>query len=123
LWKEFVVDFLADNPLAPMPSKSKTAVKARDVLEWEYCPLMPEDQMRHPQPQYLLYHPDKASWSVEDHCIRFIVTVVRDNMLNRLWIGDDLQIRGLEIAKAVFDILVFLRTSRLGLLRHWSQEE
>ncbi|KAK3307502.1 uncharacterized protein B0T15DRAFT_180590 [Chaetomium strumarium] len=121
-WKEFVVDFLADNLLSPTPSKAKMALRASEVLQWEFYALMPEDQMRHAQPQYLMYHPDKGSWSVEDHYVRFIVTAVRDNMLNRLWIDDDMQTRGLEIARAGFDILVYLRTTKLGPLKHQSQE-
>lgn len=58
-----------------------------------------------------MYHPDKAAWSAEDHHIRFIVTVVSDNMLKHLWSESDWKKKNIEIAKAVYEVLAFLRAT------------
>ncbi|KAL2131263.1 hypothetical protein VTI74DRAFT_5318 [Chaetomium olivicolor] len=97
-WNEFVRDFLARNPLAPELDKTKTAQKAKDALNSR-------------SPQYLMYHPDKTTWSAEDHHVRFIVTVISDNMLKGLWSESDWKKRGIEVSKAVYEVLAFLRAT------------
>jgi hypothetical protein len=67
-WAEFCRDFLSHNPLGPEPNKDKTAQAAKDAINSR-------------KPQYLLYHPDKTGWVDQDHHVRFIVSVVSDNML------------------------------------------
>lgn len=67
-WIEFCRDFLTDNHLSPEPDKDKTAQAAKDAINSR-------------KPQFLLYHPDKTGWNDQDHHVRFIVSVVADNML------------------------------------------
>lgn len=48
--------------------------------------------------------------------MRFIAQVVTDNMLKgSLWSENDFKKRGLEITKAVYEILSFLRASQVGV--------
>ena len=84
--------------MAPELDKTKTAQRAKDVLNSR-------------KPEFLMYHPSKDAWTPEDHHARFIVTVISDNMLKGLWSESDWKKRGLEIAKAVYEVLVFLRAT------------
>lgn len=43
--------------------------------------------------------------------MRFIVAVVSDNMLKGLWSESDWKKRSLEISKAVYEVLAFLRAT------------
>ncbi len=43
--------------------------------------------------------------------MRFIVALVQDNMLKSLWSESDWKKRGLEIARAAYEVLSFLRSS------------
>ncbi|GAB1316645.1 hypothetical protein MFIFM68171_06855 [Madurella fahalii] len=95
-WNEFVRDFLSSRSEASEPDKTKTTQRAKDTLNSR-------------DPRYLMYHPRKEGWSVEDHYIRFIVTVISDNQLKGLWSESDWKKRGLEITKAVYEVLSFLR--------------
>lgn len=95
-WNEFVRDFSSYSE-APEPDKTKTTQRARDALNSR-------------DPRYLMYHPIKEGWSVEDHYIRFIVVVISDNQLKGLWSESDWKKRGLEITKAVYEVLSFLRS-------------
>ncbi|KAL1841998.1 hypothetical protein VTJ49DRAFT_6241 [Mycothermus thermophilus] len=97
-WDEFVRDFLSRNPLAPEPDKARTAQKAKEAISSR-------------KPQYLMYHPDKTGWTAEDHHIRFIVMVVLDNMLKELWSESEWKKRGIEIAKATYEVMAFLRAT------------
>ncbi|SPQ25217.1 3b8bad45-5dfc-499e-a157-fa039836b43d [Thermothielavioides terrestris] len=97
-WHEFVRDYLAREPLAVELDKSKTAQKAKDALNSR-------------KPEYLMYHPDKTAWTAEDHHVRFIVTVISDNMLKGLWSESDWKKRSIEIAKAVYEVLAFMRAT------------
>lgn len=87
--------------MAPEVDKTKTAQKAKDAINSRNL-------------QYLMYHPDKSAWSAEDHHVRFIVTVVSDNMLKGTWSDGDWKKRSLEIAKAVYEVLAFLRATSFG---------
>ncbi|KAK4125958.1 hypothetical protein N657DRAFT_642716 [Parathielavia appendiculata] len=97
-WNEFVTDFLAHNPRAPELDKNKTTQKAKDAVNSRST-------------QFLIYHPDKGAWSAEDHHVRFIVTVIQDNMLKGLWSESDWKKKGLDITKAVYEVLAFLRAT------------
>ncbi len=61
-----------------------------------------------------MYHPDKTIWTAEDHHVRFIVAVISDNMLKGTWSDSDWKKKGLEIAKSVYEVLAFLRTTAFG---------
>jgi len=97
-WDEFLRDFLSLNPAHPEPDKATTAQKVRDAI-------------RSRTPQYLMHYPDKETWSAVDHHVRFIVAVVSDNMLGGLWSTGDWNRSSLEIAGAVFEVLVFLKAT------------
>jgi hypothetical protein len=84
--------------MAPELDKTKTAQKAKDAINSRST-------------QFLMYHPDKTAWSAEDHHVRFIVTVIQDNMLKGLWSESDWKKRGIDIAKAVYEVLAFLRAT------------
>ncbi|KAJ1331640.1 hypothetical protein MN608_05101 [Microdochium nivale] len=100
-WREFCRDFLAENPASAEPDKTKTAQLARDAISSS-------------DSKYLLYHPDKTEWLDVDHYARFIVVVVQDNLLKSLWSKDDAKKKSLEVHKAVFEVLVFLRATLLN---------
>lgn len=103
-WNEFRRDGLypltvpsgSSRAAAAEPDKQKTAQAARDAVNSR-------------KPKYLVYHPDKSNWTLEDHHIRFIVTVVADNMLQGLWSESEWKKKGVEIAKSVYEVLVFLK--------------
>lgn len=99
-WNEFCRDFLAQNPAVPEPDKTRTAQAARDALKSKSV-------------KFLAYHPDKDGWTAEDHHVRFIVTVVGDNLLTKLWSEDDFKKRLIDVAKAVYEVLSFLRGATL----------
>lgn len=97
-WHEFLRDFLARNPLAPELDKAKTAQRAKDVINSR-------------KPDFLIHYPNKEGWTAEDHHVRFIAAVVTDNMLKGMWSESDWKKKGLEIAKNMFEVLVFLRAT------------
>ncbi|KAG6000256.1 hypothetical protein E4U21_005634 [Claviceps maximensis] len=102
-WAEFWRDFLTKLPTrSPEPDKDKTAEAARHAIR--SCSV-----------KFLVYHPNKLSWTVEDHHVRFIVTVIQDNMLHGLWSDSDWKKRGLEVCKAVFEVLCFLKATCLAM--------
>uniref|UniRef100_L2FYI4 Uncharacterized protein n=1 Tax=Colletotrichum fructicola (strain Nara gc5) TaxID=1213859 RepID=L2FYI4_COLFN len=82
----------------PEPDKPRTAQAARDALNSR-------------KPKFLVYHPDKTGWTPEDHHVRFIVTLVADNMLQNLWYESEWKKRGLDIAKAAYEVLIFLKAT------------
>ncbi|KAK3324654.1 hypothetical protein B0T19DRAFT_444061 [Cercophora scortea] len=100
-WHEFLRDFLASNPTAPEPDKSKTSHLAKDAINSRSS-------------KYLIYHPDKEGWTADDHHVRFIATVVSDNIIKGLWSESEWKKKGTEIAKAIYEVLSFLRASTLG---------
>jgi hypothetical protein len=97
-WVEFCRDCLAKNPTSPEPDKTRTATAARDAINGRKA-------------KYLAYFPDKQGWTSEDHHVRFIITIVQDNILNNLWTDADWKKRGIDIAKAVYEVLSFLRAT------------
>ncbi|KAK5998577.1 hypothetical protein PT974_00958 [Cladobotryum mycophilum] len=106
-WAEFHRDYLATKTPAPgapqpgpetEPDKSKTAQAAKDAINSR-------------SQKFLVYHPDKTGWAPEDHYVRFIVTVVQDNMLRYLWSESDWKKRAVEITKAVYEVLCYLRAT------------
>ncbi|KAK0645693.1 hypothetical protein B0T16DRAFT_428755 [Cercophora newfieldiana] len=97
-WYEFSRDFLARNPLAPEPDKTKIAQQAKDAMNSRNY-------------KYLMYHPDKETWTSDDHHVRFLVTVISDNILKGLWSESDWKKRNIEIARACYEVLSFLRAT------------
>ncbi|PNY27036.1 Uncharacterized protein TCAP_03028 [Tolypocladium capitatum] len=97
-WLELDADFLAKVRNAPEPDKARTAQASKDAINSR-------------SQKFLVYHPDKTNWSVEDHHVRFIVTVIQDNMLKGLWSESEWKKKGIDIAKAVFEVLCFLKSS------------
>ena len=100
-WHEFARDFLAENPLAPEPEKEKVAQKTKEAINSR-------------NPKYLIFHPDKDAWVSEDHHIRFMATVISDNLLKGLWSESEWKKKNVEIAKAIYEVLSFLRATTLG---------
>ena len=97
-WHEFLRDFLAGSPLAAEPDKIKTAQQAKEAINSR-------------SPKYLMYHPEKDGWTAEDHHVRFMVTLISDNMLRGMWSESDWKKRSTDIAKAAFEVLSFLRAT------------
>ncbi|KAF6841512.1 hypothetical protein CMUS01_03545 [Colletotrichum musicola] len=106
-WNEFYNDYLlrageagggAGPAGIPEPDKARTAQTAREALNSR-------------KPKYLVYHPDKTGWTPEDHHVRFIVTLVADNMLQGLWYESEWKKRGFDIAKAAYEVLIFLKAT------------
>lgn len=98
-WTEFHRSFLTRVPAGHSePDKAKTAQAVKDAINSR-------------SQKFLVYHPDKTNWSPEDHHVRFIVTVIQDNMLFSLWSESEWKKRNVEIAKAVYEVLAFLKAS------------
>ncbi|KAK1988917.1 hypothetical protein LZ30DRAFT_577158 [Colletotrichum cereale] len=104
-WDEFCADYLsrallsAGSPSAvPEPDKTRTARAAREALDAR-------------KPKFLVYRPDKAGWAAEDHYVRFVVTLVADNGMRNLWCESEWKRKGLDIAKAAYEVLVFLKAT------------
>ena len=99
-WVEFCRDCLVSSPRQPVPEpdKAKTAQAAKDAVKGQ-------------QAKFLVYHPDKDGWASEDHHVRFIVTVIQDNILKGTWSNSDFKNKGLDIAKAVYEVLMYLRST------------
>lgn len=98
-WAEFHRDFLVKFPSDHVePDKNKTADAVKSAIS----------SRSH---KFLAYHPDKKNWTREDHHIRFIVTTIQDNMLTGLWSESDWKKRNVEIARAVYEVLFFLKAS------------
>ncbi|WYZ46327.1 hypothetical protein EsH8_IX_000552 [Colletotrichum jinshuiense] len=111
-WIEFYTDYLSKAASAagggraggaglsavPEPDKTRTAQAARNAINSR-------------TPKFLVYHPDKAGWTAEDHHVRFIVTLVADNMLQNLWHESEWKKKGLDVAKAAYEVLIFLKAT------------
>ncbi|KAG7043945.1 hypothetical protein JMJ77_0011765 [Colletotrichum scovillei] len=116
-WNEFNADFLSraiadvaaagptttgglpPGPSAvPEPDKIRTAQAAREALNGRKA-------------KFCVYRPDKSAWTAEDHHVRFIVTLVADNMLQNLWYESEWKKKGLDIAKAAYEVLIFLKAT------------
>lgn len=103
-WAEFMRDCVTKPPSESVfdPDKGTIAGAAKTAIE-------------HRKIQYLVYHPDKTAWTFEDHHVRFIVIVVRDNLLRALWSDRDWLQKPLEICNAVYELLCFLKIARLNV--------
>jgi hypothetical protein len=98
-WAEFWRDFVTKGRTNyPEPDKTKAAEAAKNAINSRSI-------------KFLVYHPDKTNWTLEDHHVRFIVTVIQDNMLKNLWSDSDWKKRALEVCKAVFEVLCYLKAS------------
>lgn len=98
-WAEFYRDFMTKVPAGhPDPDKNKTASAVKDAISSR-------------SPKFLMYHPEKTNWSPEDHHIRFMVTVIQDNLLSGLWSESEWKKKNIEIARAVYEVLFFLKAS------------
>ncbi|KAG6244590.1 hypothetical protein E4U23_006120 [Claviceps purpurea] len=105
-WAEFMRDCVTKSPNESVadPDKVKITDAARTAIELSG------------NIKYLMYHPDKTAWTVDDHHVRFIVVVVRDNLVRQLWSqGGSSQgswwQEKLEICKAVYELLCYLKAA------------
>ncbi|TWU71186.1 hypothetical protein ED733_001555 [Metarhizium rileyi] len=102
-WAEFWRDLVTKaRASCPEPDKSRTAEAAKNAINGRSV-------------KFLVYHPDKTNWTVEDHHVRFIVTVIQDNMLKSMWSDSDWKKRAVEVCKAVFEVLCYLKASRYAV--------
>lgn len=99
-WLEFYRSYLTQTTDAAEPDKTQAAQAARDAINSR-------------SQKYLVYHPDKTNWTAEEHHVRFIVTVIQDNMLKALWSESEWKKKGIEITKAVFEVLCYLKSAYL----------
>lgn len=98
-WIEFWQDFLSKAPASlGEPDKAKMAQSAKDAINSR-------------SQKFMLYHPDKTDWTYEDHHVRFMVTLIQDNMLRSLWSESEWKKKAIEIAKAVYEVLCFLKAT------------
>ncbi|KAG8425909.1 hypothetical protein J3459_008602 [Metarhizium acridum] len=98
-WAEFWRDLVAKTRTSyPEPDNNKTAEAAKNAINGRSV-------------KFLVYHPDKTNWTADDHHVRFIVTVIQDNMLKNLWSDSDWKKRAIEVCKAVFEVLCYLKAS------------
>lgn len=98
-WAEFRGAFLKrDGDDGPEPDKETVAKMARDMINAK-------------SPRFLTYHPDKSTWATEDHYIRFIAIVIQDNLLTGLWSESEWKKKSTDIAKAVYEVLFFLKAT------------
>ncbi|KAG6285924.1 hypothetical protein E4U09_006990 [Claviceps aff. purpurea] len=105
-WAEFMRDCVTKLPNESVadPDKGTITEAARSAID-----LLGKDK-------YLMYNPDKTAWTLDDHHVRFIVVVVRDNLVRHLWSQGDLSQgswwqKKLEICKAVYELLCYLKTA------------
>ncbi|KAG6150561.1 hypothetical protein E4U37_005996 [Claviceps purpurea] len=105
-WAEFMRDCVTKLPNESVtdPDKGTITEAARSAID-----LLGKNK-------YLIYHPDKTAWTLDDHHVRFIVVVVRDNLVRQLWSqgswshGSWSQ-KKLEICGAVYELLCYLKTA------------
>jgi len=95
-WQEFARDFLSQNVFAREADKEKMAQKTKEAVNNRNA-------------KYLIFHPDKDGWTSDDHHIRFMATVISDNLLKGLWSESEWKKKGLDIAKAIYEVLSYLR--------------
>ncbi|TQW07439.1 hypothetical protein V2A60_003415 [Cordyceps javanica] len=98
-WREFQRDLLARVPAdRPDPDKGKMAQATKDAINAR-------------SQKFLVYHPDKSGWSPEDHYVRFMTIVILDSLLANLWSESDWKKRNIDICKAVYEVLFFLKAA------------
>ncbi|ERT02602.1 uncharacterized protein SPSK_00576 [Sporothrix schenckii 1099-18] len=88
-------------PSDPEPDKAATAQRAKDAINNQSV-------------IFLAYHPDKTTWTPEDHAVRFLATAIADSLLRKVWGERDWRKRPLEIAKAVYEVLSYKRAGYVG---------
>jgi hypothetical protein len=102
-WTEFGRDYLSrraavPGPEAQEPDKEATAREAKQAIDGRV-------------PRFMVFHPDKQGWTAQDHTVRFIAAVVSDSMLHKVWSSSDWKKRDMQICKAVYEVLSFLRST------------
>lgn len=88
-------------PSDPEPDKTTTAQRAKDAINNQSV-------------IFLTYHPEKTTWTPEDHAVRFVATAIADSLLRKVWGERDWRKRPLEIAKAVYEVLSYKRAGYVG---------
>ncbi|CAK7227210.1 hypothetical protein SBRCBS47491_006492 [Sporothrix bragantina] len=95
-------------PTDPEPDKGTTAQRAKDAIN-------------HQSVIFLTYHPEKSTWTPEDHAVRFVATAIADSLLRKVWSERDWRKRPLDIAKAVYEVLSYKRAGYVGYQQQlWS---
>lgn len=103
-WLEFLRDSARPGPAAGEEmDKAKAAQQAKDAVQKK-------------SPRYMLHYPDKRDWTADDHTVRFMAVVIYDNLLTGMWSSGDWSYRALDIAKSVYEVLVFLRSTDLTVV-------
>ncbi|CAK7198798.1 hypothetical protein SEUCBS139899_001463 [Sporothrix eucalyptigena] len=98
-------------PGDPEPDKATTAQRAKDAINNQSV-------------IFLTYHPDKTTWTAEDHAVRFVATAIADSLLRKIWGERDWRKRPLEIAKAVYEVLSYRRAGYVGYQQQlWSMRQ
>ncbi|KAG6035229.1 hypothetical protein E4U40_002717 [Claviceps sp. LM458 group G5] len=97
--EEYRCDCVIETPSVSMsePDKDRVVEAARNAINSCDSP-------------YLVFHPNKTGWKIHDHCVRFVVTVIRDQMLRGLWLRVWLRNR-LELCNVVYELLVNLTST------------
>lgn len=97
-FQEYCQDYFGLHPgsIEVEPDKLRTAQTAQTAINVRTL-------------KFLEYHPDKAGWSGEDHAVRFIVTAVSDSLLRQTWGMGEWRSKGLDLAKAVYEVLCYKR--------------
>ncbi|KAL1899071.1 hypothetical protein Sste5346_002993 [Sporothrix stenoceras] len=88
-------------PSDPEPDKATTAQRAKDAINNQSV-------------IFLTYHPEKTTWTPEDHAVRFVATAIADSLLRKVWGERDWRKRPLDIAKAVYEVLSYKRAGYVG---------
>ncbi|MBE3042338.1 hypothetical protein IMZ48_07105 [Candidatus Bathyarchaeota archaeon] len=96
-WHEFVAALPDPNP---DPSLDVVTPKVQVALMGTKLPAT----------RFRMLHPDKRDWSAEDHHVRFIVAVISDCLSEELWERKDWSSNPREIVRAVYEVLVYLKT-------------
>ena len=98
-------------PNDPEPDKATTAQRAKDAIN-------------HQSVIFLTYHPEKGTWTAEDHAVRFVATAIADSLLRKVWSERDWRKRPLDIAKAVYEVLSYKRAGYVGYQQQlWSMRQ
>ncbi|TLD26555.1 hypothetical protein PspLS_04669 [Pyricularia sp. CBS 133598] len=59
--------------------------------------------------KYLVYHPNKQGWTLEEHVVRFMATAMKDAVLEGVWSENELRNKTLDIAKAIYEVMCFFK--------------
>ena len=97
-WAEFWRDCVVKSQSMPEPDKTRTCEAAKSAINSK-------------SQRFLVYHPDKNGWTGEDHHVRFIITLIQDNILKGTWSESDWKKKGVDMCKAAYEVLCFLKAS------------